>query len=112
MPASNSSMRSILPAGMVRILLLKRQDLSARDGLALDVALHPLRRHVEDRAVAQRAQQLDVLGMRPDQRHGAARGPAARAAPRLGISAPSQTCSGSRPPVPALASSVASRLCG
>src|ERR1700744_705137 len=41
----------------------------------LDVAIHGLRRHVEHGTVPQRPQQLDVLGMRPYQRHGAAGGP-------------------------------------
>ena len=80
-----------------------------RRRLAFDVALGALRRHVEDGAVAQRAQQLDVLGMRPDQRHGAAGRAAARQLACRGRSAPSHTCSGSRPPPPAQPSSVASR---
>src|SRR5258708_30189523 len=41
------------------------------------VALARLRRHVEDALFPKRAQQLDMLGMRPDERHRRSRGPAA-----------------------------------
>ena len=42
---------------------------SARRAFSAQVAPRGLRRPVEHRAVGQRTQQLDVLGMRPDQRH-------------------------------------------
>ena len=66
-----------------------------RTGLLHEVALHRLRRHVEDLSVVQGAAQLDVLGMRPHQRHGRPR--AGRGTARSGMSCASQTCSGSRP---------------
>src|SRR4051794_22296660 len=58
-------------------LVVEAPDPERRYRLALDVALDPLWGQIEHLAVAQRAQQLDVLRMCPDQRHGAARRPAA-----------------------------------
>ena len=68
--------RSILPAGIDRHFWLKRQIARGEPASAADVALDRLGRHVEDAAVAQRPAQLDVLGVRPHQRHGRAGGPA------------------------------------
>ena len=48
-----------------------------RDALCL-VPLHRFGRHIKNPAVLKRAQQFNVLGMRPDQRHGGTRGFAAK----------------------------------
>ena len=61
-------MRSFFPRGMLRHLLLKRHSKYVGFLFFHQIALHGLRRLVEDFPVAQRAAQFDVLGVGPHQR--------------------------------------------
>ncbi len=74
---ARNSRRSSLPAGE-RAAFVVHPPAGIGRAHAFDlIAPVGLRRHVEDPLVTQRAQQLDVLGMGPDQRHRRSRGPAA-----------------------------------
>ncbi len=84
------------PAGMAATAGRAARGRAASRSSPRGSARTGLRRRVEDAAVVQRAAQLDVLGVRPDQRHGRAGRPA-EVQPASGMSAESQTCSGSRP---------------
>ena len=53
---------------------IKTPDREVRRDALLLVPLHRFGRHIENAAVLERAQKLDVLGVGPDQRHGGAGG--------------------------------------
>src|SRR5215471_19791855 len=54
-------------------LLIKTPDGVFDSMLFAQIALHGLRRHIEDASVAKRAKQFDVFGVSPHQRHRRAR---------------------------------------
>ena len=67
-PGVSSTIRRILLRGMLRTLLLNLQPKMRRTFLVHEIALHGLRRLVEDFSITNRAAQLDVLRMRPHER--------------------------------------------